>query len=1155
MKKIITIFFVLSITLLGYAQWTAQTSGTANALRCVKFVDLNTGWAVGNNGTIIKTINGGNSWNVQTSNTTTDLYSLSFPTSTTGYVGGDLFRLLKTTNGGSTWNGYGYNFTNKLKSISFSSVNTGVGVGENIIFETTNGLSNISYWGSFGTQNCLYYISSNTRYSVGEGGSIIKLTGVISDFTSQTSGTTQNLNGVYFVSSSTGYVVGNNGTILKTVNGGTVWSTQNSNVVTNLNSVWFTDTNTGYVVGDNETILKTTDGGTTWIVQLTGGSNRLLSIYFKDANNGWIVGDNGEILHTTNGGTAIVGIASTPIGSISRCVGSNVYTTNAVNALSYVWTISPTNSGTIVSSGNSATITWSSNYSGNTTITSQGVNGSNLGAVSNSLEIYGVSSAFSLLAPANGLWNSTTPLFQWAKATDAFAYNLFIDGILKKANITSNSYQILSSEAIGSGMHTWYVETTNGCITQSNETWSFRVDVTQPTVFSLVSPSDNSWTTNSQPTFTWDASTDANSGLAKYQLWIDGSLNTDNISVSSSSVTPTTTLTNGSHTWEIRAVDNVGNVRSSTQIWTVKIDNLPPSSLGQNCLSFDGINDEVNVNNRSIFSFTNVMSIESWIFINSYVDGANIIDKGSAFELRQYNGRLNFALNNDDVVLGSYSNKTIPLNTWTHVAVTYQSGTVKYYINGRLDRTDYISSQSITNNQSQITIGRNTDPRNIWWDGKISNVRIWNIIRSESDISNNKDRSLICESGLVGDWNLNEGTGNTAFDKSIYQNNGIISGATYQNSPVCLALCDLKTPTVNQNLSSKKPTFSWGKTTDEGIGFQKFQLFIDCNMVKDNLSDSTWTVTSPLAYGEHTWYVKGFDLLGNNQPSYSRTFYVDNASPNVFNLTSPANNQIVNLPTPNLTWQATVDSIGGSGLRKYQLYINGVVNRDSIPITQTTVAPKNALSQGIYTWYINAFDNVDNVRKSTQTNTFYVDWEEPTAFTLISPLDNSTLTVAKPEFKWHKSTDVGSGISKYELNITGQTAINVTPTDTSFVLAYDLDNGQYTWFVKAYDIAGSFTSSNTQSFNVDATISELKETALNNQIKVYPNPVENDLHIEYSNKNERINFVIINSLGQFVFKGVLLGETTINTNNLSTGIYLLKFNFGKNYEYKKFLKK
>ena len=46
-------------TMDGGITWISQTSGTLNPLSSVFFTDSSTGWAVGGNGTIIKTTNGG----------------------------------------------------------------------------------------------------------------------------------------------------------------------------------------------------------------------------------------------------------------------------------------------------------------------------------------------------------------------------------------------------------------------------------------------------------------------------------------------------------------------------------------------------------------------------------------------------------------------------------------------------------------------------------------------------------------------------------------------------------------------------------------------------------------------------------------------------------------------------------------------------------------------------------------------------------------------------------------------------------------------------------------------------------------------------------------------------------------------------------------
>ena len=77
--------------------------------------------------------------------------------------------------------------------------------------------------------------------------------------------------------------------------------------------------------------------------------------------------------------------------------------------------------------------------------------------------------------------------------------------------------------------------------------------------FSLSSPSDGS-VTDELPTFSW---TEAESyvGIAKYQLYIDGSLHTDNIT--GTSTTLGSALTDGSHTWYVVAENGNGATTSA----------------------------------------------------------------------------------------------------------------------------------------------------------------------------------------------------------------------------------------------------------------------------------------------------------------------------------------------------------------------------------------------------------------------------------------------------------------------------------------------------------------------------------------------------------------------------------------------------------------
>lgn len=101
-------------------------------------------------------------------------------------------------------------------------------------------------------------------------------------------------------------------------------------------------------------------------------------------------------------------------------------------------------------------------------------------------------------------------------------------------------------------------------------------DTTGPVAFNLTSPADGA-PVSATPTFTWQDSSDTGCGLDKYQLWIDGVLNRDNISSSETSTTPVGPLSPGSHTWMIVAVDGASppnSTDSETRSFTV-VDQAP----------------------------------------------------------------------------------------------------------------------------------------------------------------------------------------------------------------------------------------------------------------------------------------------------------------------------------------------------------------------------------------------------------------------------------------------------------------------------------------------------------------------------------------------------------------------------------------------------
>ncbi len=173
----------------------------------------------------------------------------------------------------------------------------------------------------------VYFPTSDTGFTVGAAGTILKTVDSGNTWISQISNTSQNLKKVFFVNSHTGWAVGDTGTILKTSNGGALWVPQNSNIG-DYYTVFFINTDTGFVAGKiNNTgkIIKTIDGGINWTENYSLGQYQyqyIKSLYFTSKDTGF-AGSADTIYRTINGGTNWIPIPSPLYGICNSLFFSN----------------------------------------------------------------------------------------------------------------------------------------------------------------------------------------------------------------------------------------------------------------------------------------------------------------------------------------------------------------------------------------------------------------------------------------------------------------------------------------------------------------------------------------------------------------------------------------------------------------------------------------------------------------------------------------------------------------------------------------------------------------------------------------------------------------------------------------------------------------
>ncbi len=294
-------------TLDGGQTWVPQRSGTNENLLSVSFSDYQNGTVVGMNGTVLRTDDGGFTWTQQNSGTTGILRSVKFTDGNNGTIVEGLGTILRTTDAGGTWSQVNTPDVPGLYSVSFCDPTCGTAVGTNgRILHTSNGGADW-YEQSSGTSQDLfavYFVTPRHGVAVGFGGTVVRTTNSGATWTPVNAGTLLPLLGVTFTDSLRGMAVGLPGTNYHTDDGGQTWTSRSSGTTSFMRGADFANENDGYAVGSNGTIMYTPNGGSNWFAQSSGTSNSLFGVSFPTVTNGIAVGDAGTVLRTTNSGTS-----------------------------------------------------------------------------------------------------------------------------------------------------------------------------------------------------------------------------------------------------------------------------------------------------------------------------------------------------------------------------------------------------------------------------------------------------------------------------------------------------------------------------------------------------------------------------------------------------------------------------------------------------------------------------------------------------------------------------------------------------------------------------------------------------------------------------------------------------------------------------------
>ncbi len=310
--------------------------------------------------------------------------------------------------------------------------------------------------------------------------------------------------------------------------------------------------------------------------------------------------------------------------------------------------------------------------------------------------------------------------------------------------------------------------------TPSNEASGTALPDTQAPIVSITTPTSGA-TVSATVTIAATASDDQ--GVAGVRFRIDGAdLGAEDTAAPYSRSWDTQTFPNGTHVLTAVARDIAGNQTTSSAVTVTVSNTAPPPATGVVAayafsegsgtttsdrsgngntgtlsgttwttaglagvgLSFDGVNDRVDVNDSASLDLTGGMTLEAWVY-------PTVLSGWRTVVLKERPGGLAYALYAHDnapkpaayVRIGSADVSVVgvsalPLHTWTHLATTYDGATLRLYVNGI-----EVGSRAVTG-IIQVSTGRLRIGGNAvwseWFAGQIDEVRIYNRGLSAAEI-------------------------------------------------------------------------------------------------------------------------------------------------------------------------------------------------------------------------------------------------------------------------------------------------------------------------------------------------------------------------------------------------------------------------------------